>query len=76
MEWQPYISPYGMCTYLGTCTYIYEQSMCRYGRLYALNAPHVPRPRFIAPLKISYIFCDVGPFKDISVLDHSATTAG
>ena len=26
MEWQPYISPYGMCTYLGTCTYIYEQS--------------------------------------------------
>ena len=31
------------------CLYIYERSTCRYVRLNALNVPHVPRPRFIAP---------------------------
>ena len=41
-----------VCIY-STCTY-HRVIWCRYVRLNALNVPHVPQPRFIAPLLCAF----------------------
>ena len=42
--------------YGGDYFHIYERSTFRYIRLNALNVPHVPRPRLIAPLMVVFLY--------------------